>query len=58
MRKAGGMMPPIASRVRRAFATAAMALVALYVLIDIVLQLLPPHYSVVSDAESDLAVGP
>jgi hypothetical protein len=58
MRKAGGMMPPIASRVRRAFAAAAMMLVALYVLIDVVLQLLPPHYSVVSDAESDLAVGP
>lgn len=46
------------SRIRRAFATVAMALVLLYVLIDVVLQLLPPHYSVVSDAESDLAVGP
>lgn len=52
------MIPPMAARTRRAFATAAMALVALYVLIDIVLQLLPPHYSVVTDAESDLAVGP
>jgi hypothetical protein len=35
-----------------------MGLVLLYVLIDVVLQFLPPHYSVVSDAESDLAVGP
>lgn len=35
-----------------------MALVLLYTVIDVVLQLLPPHYSVVSDAESDLAVGP
>ncbi|WP_187270709.1 DUF998 domain-containing protein [Lacisediminihabitans profunda] len=47
-----------APRTRRVFATAAMALVVLYVLVDIVLQLLPPHYSVVTDAESDLAVGP
>lgn len=30
----------------------------LYVLVDIVLQLAPPHYSVVSAAESNLAVGP
>ena len=52
------MTPPTATRVRRAFATAAMALVLLYVLIDVVLQFLPPHYSVVSDAESTLAVGP
>jgi drug/metabolite transporter (DMT)-like permease len=35
-----------------------MALVLLYVVVDVVLQLLPPHYSIVSDAESDLAVGP
>ena len=52
------MTPPTAARVRRAFATAALVLVLLYVLIDVVLQFLPPHYSVVSDAESDLAVGP
>ena len=32
--------------------------VALYVLIDVVLQLLPPHYSPISEAESTLAVGP
>ncbi|MDQ1596852.1 MAG: hypothetical protein QOI70_276 [Microbacteriaceae bacterium] len=36
----------------------AMALVVLYISVDVLLQLLPPHYSVVSDAESDLAVGP
>lgn len=52
------MTPPIAARVRRAFATTAMALVLLYVLIDVVLQFLPPHFSVLTDAESDLAVGP
>jgi hypothetical membrane protein len=43
---------------RRRFATAAMAGVAVYVLVDVVLQFLPPHYSVISDAESNLAVGP
>lgn len=43
---------------RRRFATWAMAGVALYILVDVVLQLLPPHYSVISDAESNLAVGP
>jgi hypothetical protein len=35
-----------------------MIAVSVYVVIDIVLQLLPPHYSAVSQAESDLAVGP
>jgi hypothetical protein len=35
-----------------------MVLVLIYVSIDVVLQFLPPHYSAVSDAESDLAVGP
>lgn len=32
--------------------------VVLYALLDVVLQFLPPHYSPVSDAESNLAVGP
>jgi len=32
--------------------------VVVYVLVDVVLQLLPPHYSAISDAESNLAVGP
>ena len=35
-----------------------MAGVVIYVVVDIVLQLLPPHYSAISQAESDLAVGP
>lgn len=35
-----------------------MVLIIVYVIVDVVLQLLPPHYSVISDAESDLAVGP
>jgi hypothetical protein len=34
-----------------------MALVLVYVAVDIILQSLPPHYSVISDAESNLAVG-
>jgi hypothetical membrane protein len=52
------MTSPNAARVRRGFATAALVLVVLYALVDLVLQALPPHYSVVTDAESDLAVGP
>jgi hypothetical protein len=43
---------------RAVFCTIAMALIVLYVVVDVVLQLLPPHYSLLSDAESDLAVGP
>jgi hypothetical membrane protein len=35
-----------------------MAGVVVYVVVDVVLQFLPPHYSVIRDAESDLAVGP
>ncbi|HUI86965.1 MAG TPA: DUF998 domain-containing protein [Nitrososphaerales archaeon] len=35
-----------------------IALVLLYVVLDVVAQLLPPHYSPISQAESDLAVGP
>ena len=37
---------------------AAIAGVVLYVILDVVAQSLPPHYSPVIDAESDLAVGP
>jgi hypothetical protein len=33
-------------------------LVVLYAALDIVAQLLPPHYSAITQAESDLAVGP
>ena len=50
--------PARASRSTRILATLAIAGAVLYVLVDIVLQSLPPHYSVVSEAESNLAVGP
>ncbi|WP_105034701.1 DUF998 domain-containing protein [Cryobacterium aureum] len=43
---------------RHRMATTAMVGVVLYVLIDVALQFLPPHYSPISDAESNLAVGP
>lgn len=42
---------------RRLF-TLATAGVVLYVVLDAVAQALPPHYSPIRDAESDLAVGP
>ena len=47
-----------AGDVRRRNATAAMAGVALYAAVDVVLQCLPPRYSAISDSESSLAVGP
>jgi Protein of unknown function (DUF998) len=37
---------------------AAKAGVILYLLLDVIAQILPPHYNPVSTAESDLAVGP
>jgi hypothetical membrane protein len=43
---------------RRIAAAIAMVGVVIYVLVDVVLQFLPPHYSAVAQAESDLAVGP
>lgn len=43
---------------RKALATAAMAGVVLYVLVDVVLQILPPNYDPIREAESNLAVGP
>jgi len=36
----------------------ALVLLLVYVVLDVVAQLLPPHYSPVTQAESDLAVGP
>jgi hypothetical membrane protein len=45
-------------RTRRAAAAVAMIGVVIYVVVDVVLQFLPPHYSAISQAESDLAVGP
>ena len=41
-----------------AFATIAMIGVVVYAAVDVILQFLPPHYSPIRDAESDLAVGP
>ena len=58
MWKAGAMMAQNPDNARRRFATAAIVGVAVYILVDVVLQFLPPHYSVISDAESNLAVGP
>lgn len=42
---------------RRLFAAIIVAIV-LYVILDAIAQSLPPHYSPIRDAESDLAVGP
>jgi Protein of unknown function (DUF998) len=50
-------LPPLSRRARGAL-TLAVAGIALYVVLDVVAQLLPPHYSPISQAESDLAVGP
>lgn len=52
MWKAGPMMAQSKDHARRRFATAAMAGVAVYILVDVMLQFLPPQYSVISDAES------
>ena len=46
-----------AKRARLLFAVA-LAGILLYLVLDAVAQSLPPHYSAISDAESDLAVGP
>ena len=46
------------TRSTRFLATIALVGAVLYVLVDVVLQLLPPHYDVISEAESNLAVGP
>jgi hypothetical membrane protein len=32
--------------------------IVLYVILDVIAQMLPPHYNAISQAESDLAVGP
>jgi len=49
--------PPLPRNARRSFSIAA-GLVVLYLVLDVIAQLLPPHYSPVTQAESDLAVGP
>jgi hypothetical membrane protein len=49
--------PEVPSVAPSVFLTVA-ALVVLYAVLDVVAQSLPPHYSPISQAESDLAVGP
>lgn len=48
--------PTELTKIRRLYAVA-LAGAALYIVLDAVAQLLPPHYSPISQAESDLAVG-
>ncbi|MGO4382859.1 DUF998 domain-containing protein [Specibacter sp. RAF43] len=50
--------PESSPRARRRYGGAAMAGVVVYAGVDVVLQALPPHYSPVREAESNLAVGP
>jgi len=52
-----GVLADAASRARYLF-VATVAGIVLYVVLDAVSQSLPPHYSPISQAESDLAVGP
>jgi hypothetical protein len=49
--------PPLPAGTRHTLTLAIIGIV-LYAALDIVVQLLPPHYSAISQAESDLAVGP
>ncbi len=51
------LAPRKSGRPRLLFALAAAGVV-LYAILDVVAQLLPPHYSPIRQAESDLAVGP
>lgn len=56
-----GAAPAAAGPVPRSARTAlalAVVLIGVYAALDIVVQLLPPHYDPISQAESDLAVGP
>src|SRR5580704_7825043 len=53
----GSPPAPLAPRSRTALVLT-VVLIAVYVVLDIIAQLLPPHYSALSQAESDLAVGP
>jgi hypothetical membrane protein len=54
---APGVTEPLASSTRRSLLLAVVG-IALYAVLDIIAQLLPPHYNPISQAESDLAVGP
>ena len=46
------------ARESRRYFWAVIVGIVLYVVLDVIAQLLPPHYSPISQAESDLAVGP
>ena len=48
----------VQARRTRSLFVLTLALLALYVALDAIAQALPPHYSPISQAESDLAVGP
>ena len=48
---------PVSTNTERLF-WIVVAGVVLYVVLDIIVQLLPPHYNPITQAESDLAVGP
>jgi hypothetical protein len=50
--------PDSGARLVHRLAVAVLIALALYVVIDAVLGLLPPHYSLISNAESDYGVGP
>ena len=52
-----GSIPPAPRDGRRLY-WIVMVGIGLYAVLDVVAQLLPPHYSPVTQAESDLAVGP
>jgi len=59
--KAQTALPAAHSSGERRAATLALLTIAgifLYVIIDVIAQLLPPHYNPIKQAESDLAVGP
>lgn len=56
-RGASEVGPEGSSSVRWALWTTLLG-ISLYIVLDVVAQLLPPHYSAISQAESDLGVGP
>lgn len=53
-----GLLGGAGQRTVRTLAQFVMVGVILYVLMDIVLALLPPHYSLLANAESDYGIGP
>lgn len=58
---ASNMLSSASSRQEQASAKLALVTIVgivLYIVIDVIAQLLPPHYNPITQAESDLAVGP